>query len=96
MTFDSDKFAKLIISECERQVALTQQQPVQINSNVSAYKAGKNAMSTVQLGTMLVGVFVLLAACILLFDGVMVPAMWQLTSVIWIMWQMFKSRPNQR
>ena len=31
-----------------------------------------------------VGVFVLLLVCIAAFEGQMIPAMWQLTSVIWM------------
>ena len=87
MSFDSDKFANLIIRECNHQTALMQRTPV----HVPACKTRKKFAPEVQFGTMLIGVFALLVACIALFDGVMVPAMWQLTSVIWIMWRVFKA-----
>ena len=32
----------------------------------------------------LIGVLILLVACIAMFDGKMAPAMWQLTSLFWI------------
>jgi len=80
MSIDSQKFAELIIRECE------QRTPV----HGPAYKTRKKFAPEVQFGTMLIGVFALLVACIALFDGAMVPAMWQLTSVIWIMWRGFK------
>lgn len=45
----------------------------------------------VNFSKMVLGVFALLIACIVLFDGPMVPAMWQLTSVIWCIWRFFKT-----
>ena len=40
-------------------------------------------MSKFTIGT-IIGVFALLAICIIEFEGTMAPAMWQLTSLIWI------------
>lgn len=40
-------------------------------------------MSKFIIGT-IVGVIVLLVSCIIEFEGTMAPAMWQLTSLIWI------------
>ena len=40
-------------------------------------------MSKFTIGT-IVGVIVLLVSCIIEFEGSMAPAMWQLTSLIWI------------
>ena len=40
-------------------------------------------MSKFTIGT-IVGVIVLLVSCIIEFEGTMAPAMWQLTSLIWI------------
>ncbi len=94
MNIDSDKFASMIISECRRQTGLTQQKLVLTDINVSAYKTRKNTAPVLQLGIMLFGVFALLAACIALFDGPMVPAMWQLTSVIWLVWRILKTDTN--
>lgn len=94
MSIDSHKFASMIISECQRQTVLTQQKPMPSDINVSAYKTCKNTAPVAKLGTMLLGVFALLAACIALFDGPMVPAMWQLTSVIWLVWRILKTDTN--
>lgn len=80
MPFDSDKFADMIIRECEQRTPM----------HIPACKTRKKFALEAHLGIMLIGVFAILVACIALFDGVMVPAMWQLASVIWIMWRVFK------
>lgn len=49
----------------------------------------KSTLST-QFAIMFAGVLLLLGLCVLAFEGSMVPAMWQLTSMIWMWWRVPK------
>jgi hypothetical protein len=86
-----EKFAELVIEESRRAVAESERmRPASFRSTSTKVSPSKKSLGS-ELGIMVIGVLALLAACILLFDGVMVPAMWQLTSVTWIMWRLFKA-----
>lgn len=63
-----------------------------VRSQVKSHPGPAKSTLSTQFAIMLVGVFILLGACVFAFDGIMVPAMWQLTSVIWLMWRIFKLR----
>lgn len=80
MIKDTDTF--LFAAAIERHVrSQVKSHPVPVKSTLSA-----------QFTIMLVGVLVLLGLCVFAFDGILVPAMWQLTSVLWIMWRISKLR----
>ena len=87
-----EKFATLIISECVREVS-QEQSPTLHNSwmteDTKKYQRNGSSFSKEMINMML-GIFALLISCMILFDGLMVPAMWQLTSVFWIFWRMLK------
>lgn len=44
---------------------------------------GKNGITKFTAGNIL-GVLILLVICLLTFDGPLIPAIWQLTSLIWV------------
>ena len=89
MNHDSQKFAELIIKECEREVSKAMPQFIK-SPTVSKVNKSVDYRLEIELGIMMAGVFVLLIGCVLLFDGLMAPAMWKLTSMVWLIWRIFK------
>lgn len=84
-----EKFAELILKEVSKIDADSSSEKLIPYVDVSTAKDSKETSFETSfkatMVTMLIGVFVLLVGCITLFDGAMVPAMWQLTSVLWMM-----------
>jgi len=74
---DTEKFAKLILEECRK--------------TVPPYVKPEQTSLAGQLAIMVTGVLVLLGLSVAAFDGAMVPAVWQLTSVIWLGYRIWKS-----
>lgn len=86
------KFADLIISECVREVSREPSPKLRsswLTADTKKYQSQDSSL-TKEMSIMLIGVFTLLIACVMLFDGLMVPAMWQLTSVFWLFWRISK------
>ena len=90
MNIDSEKFAELIIKECENEVSRKAMPQFIKSPTVSKVNKSSDYRLEIEFGIMMVGVFVLLIGCVLLFDGLMAPAMWKLTSMFWLFWRMFK------
>lgn len=66
----------------------------EVHSQVKPHPGVTKSTLPAQFGIMLAGVFVLLGLCFAMFDGKMVPAMWQLTSVFWLMYRINKMFKN--
>lgn len=90
MNFDSKKFAELIIKECEHEVSRKPTPQFIEPATVSKFNKFDDYRLEIEFGKMLAGVFALLVACVLFFDGAMIPAMWQLSSIVWLFYRMFK------
>lgn len=80
-----EKFAELILKEVSKLDVDSSGEKLIPRVGVSTANDSKETSFKATMVTMLIGVLVLLAGCITLFDGAMVPAMWQLTSVLWMM-----------
>jgi hypothetical protein len=85
-----EKFAELITQECLRVASQSSSDELYKYARSPVNKFSPRTNFKVEFGKMILGVFVLLFACIALFDGLMVPAMWQLTSIIWCVWRFFR------
>ena len=90
MNHDSQKFAELIIKECEREVSRNAMPQFIKSPTASKFNKSDDYRLEIEFGIMMAGVFVLLIGCVLLFDGLMAPAMWKLTSMVWLIWRIFK------
>ena len=62
----------------------------EVHSQVKPHPGVTESTFPAQFAIMFAGVLFLLGLCVLAFDGSMVPAMWQLTSMIWILWRVPK------
>ncbi len=89
-----ERFAELIIKESSQIAADSSRQKLTPLVSVSTSRVSAKPSLKAVMFQMLIGVIVLLAGCIALFDGPMVPAMWQLTSVLWLMWRILKTDNN--
>lgn len=62
----------------------------EVFSQVKPHPGVTKSTLPAQFAIMFAGVLLLLGLCVLAFEGSMVPAMWQLTSMIWILWRVPK------
>jgi len=75
-----EMFQKQILEETMKTTpAYVEKKPAYVEKNIN-----------IQIGITLVGIFILLGLCFVAFDGAMVPAMWQLTSMIWMIYRIWK------
>jgi hypothetical protein len=74
--------------EIEQHIEMFQKQMLEETMKTTPAYVVKNI--DIQIGITLVGIFILLGLCFVAFDGAMVPAMWQLTSMIWMIYRIWK------
>lgn len=75
-------FAKLILNECLEKYSHEQ-------STIALERVESKNFLKKEFVAIAIGIFALLGICITVFDGSMIPACWQLVSIVWIYWRVF-------